>query len=74
MDYQRGISLRPDPDALARNVLRSITRAALHVARNAGQRNVERPPAEDRAVIEWLTRAPVSPTTTAGSSALAMCS
>jgi hypothetical protein len=71
MDYQRGISLRPDPDALARNVLRSLARAAIHVGRNAGKRTIEKHPwPEDRAAIDWLTRAPVSPASMAGSTAL----
>jgi hypothetical protein len=72
MSYGNGIPLRADPDALARSVLRSLARAAIHVGRNAGKRVPEKHQwAEDRAAIEWLTRAAVSPTSMAGTTALA---
>jgi hypothetical protein len=71
MSYGNGIPLRADPDALARNVLRSLARAAIHVGRNAGKRVPEKHQwSEDRAAIDWLTRAPVSPTSIAGATAL----
>src|SRR6478736_1559859 len=68
---QSGIPLRPDPGALTRNALRSVARAALHAARNAGKFSLEKHPwRDDRAIEGLLTRSPVAPTRTSDVAAL----
>src|SRR6516165_7147329 len=70
MSYDRAITpLRPDPSALARGALRTVARACLLAARNAGNR-VERNPWPDDRAVEYLIRAPVAPTTIAATTAL----
>jgi hypothetical protein len=66
-----GIPLRPDPGALARGALRSVTRACLHAARNAGKFSLERHPwKDDKAIEGLLTRSAVGPTRTSDVAAL----
>jgi hypothetical protein len=60
-----------DHNALAQRALRSVARAALVAARNAGKRHAERHPWKDDLAIDGLlTRSAVSPTTVATTSAL----
>jgi hypothetical protein len=62
---RQGIPFRPDPEALREGALRSVARACVLSARNAGKSAPERNPWRDDAAIDWLMRGPVSPTTTA---------
>jgi hypothetical protein len=75
MSAREPIPLRPDPAARARNALRTVARACLYAARNAGKTpsmiETKHPWADDARAIEWLTRSPVSPTSVAATSALA---
>jgi Phage capsid family len=54
--------LRPDPGALARAALQSVARAAIHAGRNAGKYHLEKNPWPNDRSLDWLTRAPTSPT------------
>jgi hypothetical protein len=66
------IPLRPDRTATSRQVWQFIARSALHLARSVGKTHPEAVPfrGEERAVFDWLTRAPVTPATIATTSAL----
>jgi len=73
MSYDRAITpLRPDSGALARSALRSVARAALHACRTAGKPAERIPHAwrDDQAIEGLITRAPVTPTTLAATTAL----
>jgi hypothetical protein len=70
---RHGIPLRPDPGALRDAAMLSVTRACLGLARTARARGTRNEWPEDRNA-ELLTRAASSPTTLAGTQALAQFS